>query len=92
MQYNFDKEHLVSESQVYWYDDGPFGGCRIPPAYKVYYKKGEEWVPVEPEGSYEIAKDKFNVLKFKPVTTTALKMEVQLPEKQSAGIHEWMVK
>ena len=92
VQYNFDKEHAVSESQVYWYDDGPFGGCRIPPSYKVYYKKGEEWIPVEADGNYEIAKDKFNVLKFKPVTTTALKMEVQLPEKHSTGIHEWMVK
>lgn len=92
VQYNFDKEHTVSESQVYWYDDGPFGGCRIPPAYKVYYKKGEEWVPVNPVGAYEIAKDKFNTLKFEPVTTTALKMEVQLPEKHSTGIHEWMVK
>lgn len=92
VQYNFNKEQTVSESQVYWYDDGPFGGCRIPPGYKVYYKKGEEWVPVSPVGAYEIAKDKFNTLKFEPVTTTALKMEVQLPEKHSAGIHEWMIK
>ena len=92
VQYTFDQEHQVSESQVYWYDDGPFGGCRIPPSYKIYYKKGTEWVPVTTVGTAEIAKDKFNVQKFEPVTTTALKMEVQLPEKHSTGIHEWMVK
>ncbi len=92
VQYTFNKEQQVSESQVYWYDDGPFGGCRIPPSYKIYYKKGEEWVPVTTTGAPEIAKDKFNVMKFEPVTTTALKMEVQLPEKHSTGIHEWMVK
>jgi hypothetical protein len=92
VQYNFEKEATVSESEVYWYDDGPFGGCRIPASYKIYYKKGEEWVPVNNTTQYELAKDKFNVVKFEPVKTTALKLEVQLPENHSTGIHEWKIK
>jgi hypothetical protein len=77
---------------VYWFDDGPWGGCRIPASWKLYYKKGEEWVPVQVKGSYEIAKDKYNTVQFEPVKTTALKMEVQLPADHATGIHEWMVK
>jgi hypothetical protein len=92
VQYDFDQPYTVSESKVYWFDDGPWGGCRIPASYKLYYKKDGEWVPVKNTGPYEIAKDKYNVLTFEPVTTTALKLEVQLPADNSTGIHEWAVK
>ncbi|TDH26606.1 glycoside hydrolase family 127 protein [Segetibacter sp. 3557_3] len=92
IQYDFEKAEKVSESSVYWFDDGPFGGCRIPASWKVLYKEGENWVPVKNSTDYEIAKDKYNTVKFEPVTTTALRIEVQLPEKQSAGVHEWIVK
>jgi DUF1680 family protein len=92
VQYDFKEEHEVSESKVYWYDDGPWGGCRIPVSYKVYYKKDGQWVPVDVASPYAIAKDQYNVLTFKPVKTTALKMEVQLPDDNSSGIHEWIVK
>lgn len=92
VQYNFEKEATISESEVYWYDDGPFGGCRIPASYKIYFKKGEEWVPVSNTTPYLVAKDKFNLIKFESVKTTALKLEVQLPENHSTGIHEWKVK
>jgi hypothetical protein len=92
VQYDFDKEHTVSESQIYWFDDKPFGGTAIPASYKILYKKGEEWIPVKNTTPYEVAKDKYNVVKFEPVSTTALKIEVQLPEKSASGIHEWKVK
>lgn len=92
VQYDFDQEYTVSQSQVYWFDDGPWGGCRIPVSWKLYYKKGNDWVPVQPVGQYEIAKDKYNLVKFEPVTTTALRMEVQLPDEHATGIHEWIVK
>ena len=92
VQYDFDTVHTVSESKVYWYDDGPWGGCRIPAAYKLYYKKDGEWVSVKNTIPYEITKDKYNILTFEAVSTTALKLEVQLPSDNSAGIHEWSVK
>lgn len=92
VQYDFDQEYTVSESKVYWFDDGPWGGCRIPASWKLYYKKDGEWVPVQTIGSYELAKDKYNTVKFEPVKTTALKLEVQLPADNATGIHEWSVK
>jgi len=92
VQYDFPTEHQVSESKVYWFDDGPWGGCRIPASYKLYYKKGEAWVPVKVKNADGIAKDKYNTLTFEPVKTTAFKMEVQLPTEFATGIHEWIVK
>ena len=91
--YEFDKPHSVSSSQVYWFDDGPWGGCRIPAAWKILYKTEEgQWLPVKNITSYEIAKDKYNSVKFQPVITSALKLEVQLPFDNATGIHEWIVK
>jgi hypothetical protein len=92
IQYDFDKETIISESQIYWFDDSPFGGTRVPLSYKILYKKGDEWLPVKNTTDYVVAKDKFNVLKFEPVKTTAVKVEVQLPEKTSSGLHEWVIK
>lgn len=92
IQYDFAAEQRVSESKVYWYDDSPWGGCRIPVAYKLLYKKGEQWIPVETITPYEISKDKFNTVKFKPVNTTAIRMEIQLPAEHATGVHEWAVK
>ena len=92
VQYDFNGEHIISQSKVYWYDDGPFGGCRIPASYKIYYKKDGQWIPVKNTAPYELAKDKYNTVTFEPVQTTAIKMEVQLPADNSSGIHEWSVK
>lgn len=92
VRYDFDSTYTVSESLVYWFDDGPWGGCRIPAAWKLYYKSGNDWLPVKNVSPYEIIKNKYNTVRFEPVTTTALKLEVQLPADNSTGIHEWIVK
>ena len=91
VQYDFDQAYTISSSKVYWYDDGPFGGCRIPLSWKLYYRKGDEWVPVKNTSPYEVAIDKYNTVSFEPVNTTALRLEVQLPKDNSSGIHEWSV-
>jgi hypothetical protein len=91
VQYDFNAEHTVSQSKIYWYDDKPDGGCAIPASYKIYYLKDSQWIPVKNTVPYAIAKDKYNILTFEPVQTTALKLEVQLPVDNSAGIHEWGV-
>ncbi|MES1220465.1 MAG: beta-L-arabinofuranosidase domain-containing protein [Bacteroidota bacterium] len=92
IQYDFDSTYTVSQSKVYWFDDGPWGGCRIPLAWKLYYKKDGNWVEVKNISSYEIVKDKYNTVTFEPVTTTAMKLEVQLPVEYAAGVHEWIIK
>ena len=92
VQYDFDQPYTVSESSVYWFDDGPFGGCRIPASWKLLYKDGEAWVPVKTVSDYTVTKDKYDNVKFEPVKTTALRMEVRLPENHATGMHEWIVK
>jgi len=92
VQYDFDTTYTISSSKVYWFDDGPWGGCRIPASWKLLYKKDGEWVPVKNTTSYETVKDRYNMVQFEPVTTTGLRMEVQLPADFASGIHEWIVK
>jgi hypothetical protein len=49
-------------------------------------------LPIKNTTAYEIAKDKYNAVKFEPVITSALKLEVQLPVDNASGIYEWLVK
>jgi hypothetical protein len=91
IQYTFETEATVSSSRVYWFDDGPFGGCRIPDKWEIEYRSGSSWKPVKAKGEYVVAKDKWNSIEFEPVKTNALRLKVKLPEKFSAGVHEWMV-
>jgi hypothetical protein len=92
VQYDFDKEYTVTQSSVYWFDDAPFGGCRTPASWKLFYKDGDQWLPVKNKESYEISKDKYNTIHFEPVTTKALKLVIQQPADHSTGLHEWNVK
>lgn len=92
VQYDFKKVSLVSSVEVYWFDDRPEGGCRVPESWRVLYKKGNAWKPVKNKNNYEVQKDKYNKLKFNPVKTSALRLEVKLQNKYSGGILEWQVK
>jgi hypothetical protein len=92
VQYDFDKNTSVSESSVYWFDDGPFGGCRMPESWKILYKSGKSWKPVTIQGNYPNAKDALNSVKFKSVKTKALRLEFTMPADFSAGLFEWTVK
>lgn len=90
--YNFTGEKTISRSTVYWYDDSPWGGCRVPQSWKLYYKNpAGEWTPVENTSAYGVEKGIGNEVIYKPVTTKELKLEVNLPEKNAAGIFEWEV-
>ncbi len=92
VQYDFEKPETVSVVEVYWFDDTGRGQCRVPVSWKALYKKGTDWIEVENTEPYGVKKDMFNRVSFKPVRTSALRLEIQLPEKFSAGIHEWKVK
>lgn len=91
VQYTFEKPETVSSMKVYWFDDGPFGGCRIPDAYELQYRQGNKWISVTPLSSTTVLKDQWNELSFKPVKTSALRLNVKLSERFSSGIHEWIV-
>lgn len=91
--YEFPVASTVQSSTVYWYDDGPWGGCRVPKAWRIYYKNSNgEWQPVAGADKYPTTKGSACTVNFEPVTTTAVKMEIDLPSDNSAGLFEWSVK
>jgi DUF1680 family protein len=92
VEYAFEKPATVSSSDLYWFDDTGRGEVRVPASWRIFYRDGDSWKPVEPTSSYAVEKDKYNVLTFQPVTTTGLRLEVTMQPNWSAGIEEWKVK
>ena len=92
IDYTFDAPVRVSGSSVYWLDDTGSGGCRLPASWRILYKTGEDWLPVKAAGGYAVAKDAWNAVKFAPVRTTALRLEVQMQKDWSAGVQEWKIR
>ncbi|MEZ4994751.1 MAG: glycoside hydrolase family 127 protein [Saprospiraceae bacterium] len=91
VQFDLAKPTLVSKVKVYWYDDGPDGGCRIPASWKVQYRMGEQWVDAIPTDEYTITKDAWDSVSFNPLTTDALRVVVQLPEEYATGMYEVVI-
>lgn len=89
VQYDFNQSQTVSSSKVYWFDDGPFGGCRIPAGWRILYKKDDQWIPVTPKTDYKVVKDAYSEVQFESVNTTAIRLEVTLSKEHSSGILEW---
>lgn len=105
VQYDFKKAENVSAVEVYWY--ARFGtATKLPESWKLLYRRGEKFTPVANKDPYAVKSDRFNRVTFKPVRTTALRIEVKLqdkyvetylpgkderPKKMSAGILEWRV-
>ncbi|HEK85547.1 MAG TPA: glycoside hydrolase family 127 protein [Candidatus Aminicenantes bacterium] len=92
VSYEFPKPVKVSEVAVYWFDDTGEGECRVPASWKLFYRQGNHWTEVKAKGSYGVEKDKYNIVKFSPVTTTGLKIELKFQKDFSAGLQEWEVK
>lgn len=91
-QYEWKKPVTLQEAQVYWLELWHYDiDFKLPQSWKLEYKSGDRWLPVENTTPYEIAKDKYCVVKFKPVKTSALRLTAQLQEGKSAGILEWKV-
>jgi hypothetical protein len=57
----------------------------------VLYKDGNDWKPVEAAAPGGVALDRYNRLTFKPVTTSALRLEVTAQPQWSVGLLEWKV-
>ena len=88
--YDLPQPTTVQSSTVYWYDDGPWGGCRVPKEWKLYYKDATgEWQPMNGVDQYGLKKGSANTVNFDPVMTESVKLEVCLPDDNSSGIFEW---
>ena len=42
--------------------------------------------------AYGVEKDRYNTVRFTPIATTAIRLEVRLPEGFSTGIQEWKIR
>jgi len=92
VEYTFEKPATVSEIEVYFFDDTGHGEVRVPQSWRLLYKVGEEWKPVENTSAYGVEKDRYNRVSFKPVSTAALRLEIAMQSQWSAGLQEWRVK
>ena len=91
--YEFPEASTVQSSTVYWYDDGPWGGCRVPKAWRIFFKNDNgEWQPVSGADKYPTTKGTACTVNFEPVKTKSIKIEIDLPSENSAGLFEWSVK
>jgi len=92
VQFDLERPAIVSEAEVYWFDDTGRGECRVPASWRVLYRSGETWLPVQNLDGYGVEKDVYNRVRFRPVRTQALRLEVTLQDNFSAGIHEWKIR
>ena len=92
VQYEFDRPARVSGVAVYWWDERRVGAhCRVPQSWSLLYRDGNEWKPVSGASGYGTRMDEYNHVRFDPVTTAGLHVEVQLQPEWSGGILEWQV-
>jgi hypothetical protein len=89
VQYEFETPRTISASSVYWFDDTGKGECRVPTSWRLVYRDGDAWKPVEDSSDYGTARDRHNDVSFKPVTTSGVRLELQLGDGVCAGVLEW---
>jgi len=79
VQYDFAGPARVASVEIYWKDDKQY--CVLPQSWRLLYKDGNEWKPVTALGPHPVTGDQFNKVSFSPVTTSALRIEIQLQPK-----------
>ena len=91
--YTFKEPQQVQSATVYWYDDQPWGGCKVPESWYIEYQDAQgQWQPVADADSYPVKKGQPCTVHFAPVKTKVLRLNVKQPAKYSCGLFEWSVK
>ena len=75
IEYTLAARSTITSAAVYWFDDRRF--CRLPASWRILYRDGDVWRPVVNHDSYGVEKDAFNRVHFDPVTTGALRLEIE---------------
>jgi Family of unknown function (DUF5695) len=90
VEYDFDQPQSVHSAEVFWAADADRRlNTKLPVSWKVQYKAGDEWKDVQQETQSPIAADIFNQTAFQPVTTTGIRLQVQLAADATAGLLQW---
>ncbi len=92
IQYEWPEKHALSTVKVYWFDDTGRGQCHLPKSWRALYRTTEgAFEPVRNATPYGTEKDSFNQVNFPSVTTDALKVEITLQDRWSAGVQEIVI-
>jgi len=92
VMYTFEHPVILSRSEVYWFDDTGKGSCRVPQSWNLYLCDDQgRWRPVNTKDIFGTEKNTFNVVSFKSVTTTGIRLKARLQPEYSGGILEWRV-
>lgn len=89
VQYDFPATRTFQKARVYWFDDGPDGGCRVPASWKIQVKVGGSWNDVEPLAPYSTVKGGWSEVALKPLGGTQVRLVAKLQDGWSSGILEW---
>ena len=82
-------EESVRGVDVYWFDDEPVGGCRVPAEWKVQTQLGEMTGWQDAATSCPIVKGNWSSVTFaKPMPAVAVRLQIKLKPGFSAGICE----
>ncbi|HOV77268.1 MAG TPA: glycoside hydrolase family 127 protein, partial [Sedimentisphaerales bacterium] len=92
LQFEWPQAQTLSSVKVYWFDDTGRGECHLPQSWRALYRTADgKFEPVKNASPYGLEKDGFNTVAFEPVKTTALKIEIVLQKKWSAGVQEVVI-
>jgi DUF1680 family protein len=75
IEYSFASPSTIGSAAVYFFDDRRF--CTLPASWRLLYRDGDAWRPVTNRDPYPVAKDAFNRVRFDPVTTAAVRLEIE---------------
>jgi DUF1680 family protein len=92
VELTFEKPSTVSTAEIYWFDDTGRGGVRVPASWRLLYKSGDQWLPVQNTGAFNTERNAWNTVAFTPITTAALRIEVSMQQGFSAGLQEMKVR
>ena len=93
LAYDFPVAATVQTCTVYWFDDAPWGGCRVPKSWRILYQDAQgQWQPVKDADHYPTVRGAACTVNFTPVKTKALRLEITQPDEFSSGVFEWSVK
>ena len=88
LQYDFPAPRTISEAGTFWYfGDDPDGTVDLPASWRVNYRgAGGEWHPVVTGNPYAIRAHRMNTVRFSPVRTSAIRLNVERRPELGAAI------
>ncbi len=93
VKYEFKEPVAISSSAVYWLNLDHYDvNYRVPQKWNLeYLDKYNNWKAVQTNDNFGTELNKYNTIKFEPVKTKSLRLNVEMQKGFSAGILEWKV-